>query len=143
MEMKKICPRCKSVVIDADKECCDRCSGKRIERHKEYDRFRRNQKATAFYHSTQWMRMADYIRQVQGGVDLWALAMHKQIVSDHLCVHHIVELSEDWSRRLDPDNLILVSSDSHAEIHARYRTNRADTQQLLRNILLEFRKNNR
>lgn len=135
MRMKKICPRCRSVVIDADQPCCQRCADKGERRHREYDRFRRDKRAAAFYHSPEWAHMAAHIRQVQGGVDLWALHEERRIVTDDLCVHHIVELADDWSKRLAEDNLFLCSGRTHALIHKLYRQDKAGTQARLREIL--------
>lgn len=135
MKMKKICPRCQAVVIDVTQECCERCLGNGERRHKEYDCFRRDRRAAAFYHSPEWAHMAEHIRQVQGGVDLWALYEQHRFVSEELCVHHIVELSEDWSQRLCEENLFLTSRRSHALIHKLYRHNRKQTQDRLRDIL--------
>ena len=34
-------------------------------------------------------------------------------------VHHLVEISKDWSKRLDPDNLVLLCRECHNKIHNR------------------------
>lgn len=135
MKMKKVCSRCKSAIIDANQICCDSCMEKAKQRHKEYDRFRRDKRAAAFYHSPEWAHMAAYIRQAQGGVDLWALHEEQRIVNDDLCVHHIVELADDWSKRLAEDHLFLCSGRTHALIHKLYRQDKAQTQTRLREIL--------
>lgn len=140
MKMKKVCSRCKSAIIDADQICCDSCMEKAKQRHREYDRFRRDKRAAAFYHSPEWVHMAAHIRQVQGGVDLWALHEEHRIVSDDLCVHHIVELSDDWSKRLAEDNLFLCSGRTHALIHKLYRQDKAGTQRRLGEILSKQKK---
>ncbi|MEU3039173.1 HNH endonuclease [Nocardia salmonicida] len=44
--------------------------------------------------------------------------MNKGIVNDKdLIVHHKVELKEDWSKRLDMDNLEVVCIGCHNKIH--------------------------
>lgn len=53
-------------------------------------------------------------------------------------VHHIIPLKDDWSRRVDPDNLISLSAASHAEVEKAYKaggTERMEMQQKLKNIL--------
>lgn len=133
--MKKVCPLCRRSIIEADQKCCDQCCENQSKRHKEYDCFRRNKRAAAFYHSPEWAHMAEHIRQVQGGVDLWALYEEHRLVTEELCVHHIIELDEDWSQRLCEENLFLTSRRSHALIHKLYRHNRKQTQDRLRDIL--------
>ena len=135
MQLKKICPVCGVNLIDASLSCCDRCAAKRISRHKDYDTFRRDKKSKAFYHSMEWVRLADYIKKVRGCYDQYAYAVKYKLITDKLCVHHIIELSEDWSLRLAPDNLIVVSESSHNEIHKAYRTG-GEAKQEMQNILL-------
>ena len=82
--------------------------------------------------------MANYIKQKQGGIDRYAYATKHKLVTNDLCVHHIIELSEDWSLRLVPDNLIVVSDASHKEIHKAYRAGnqlRREMQKLLLDIV--------
>ena len=122
MQLKKICPVCGINLIDASQSCCDRCAAKRNIRHKDYDIFRRDKKAKAFYHSREWVRLANSIKASRGGYDQYAYAVKHKLITDKLCVHHIIELSEGWSLRLEPDNLIVVSESSHNEIHKAYRT---------------------
>lgn len=130
MQLKKICPRCRGRMIDADKTCCDWCQEKRNARHKEYDRLKRDQKARAFYHSKSWVRLRDHIMMMAGGIDLYELHENKRI-AEATVVHHIIELEEDWSRRLDPANLIPLSHKSHAKIHKLYKEDKKNIQRLL------------
>ena len=47
-------------------------------------------------------------------------------------MHHIIPLSDDWSQRLNPDNLICLSDDTHASIEYKYKTKyKKDIQQEL------------
>ena len=135
MQLKKICPVCGVNLIDASLSCCDMCVAKRNSRHKDYDTFRRDKKAKAFYHSREWVRLANSIKVSRGGYDEYAYAVKHKLITDKLCVHHIVELSEDWSLRLAPDNLIVVSESSHNEIHNAYRTG-GEAKREMQNTLL-------
>ena len=107
---------------------CSRC-GKRIEsgktcecskqRHKEYDKYSRNQDAKAFYNSKEWLRMRQYILDKYDNIDVYAYIRYGQIEKADT-VHHIWELSEDKSQALSEKNLIPVSSATHNLIHSEY-----------------------
>lgn len=143
MQLKKVCPVCKVSVIDASQPCCDRCTKRSTDRHKDYDKFRRDKKAAAFYHSKEWKSIVAYVKQKQGGIDRYAYVTKHKLVTNDLCVHHIIELSEDWSLRLVPDNLIVVSDASHKEIHKAYRAgnqSRREMQKLLLSIVSDGKK---
>lgn len=65
--------------------------------------------------------------------DLYAFHVRHRIEAADM-VHHIIEVEEDWSKRLDIDNLIPLSNQSHAIITALYNKDaetKAQTQRLL------------
>lgn len=107
---------------------CSRC-GKRIEsgqtcecvkmRHKEYNKYSRNQEATSFYDSVNWKRMREYIKNKYDGIDVYAYVLFGQVEQATL-VHHIVEIEDDKSQALVERNLIPVSVSSHNLIHQAY-----------------------
>lgn len=70
-----------------------------------------------FYHSPEWIKLVQIIRARDGGIDRYAWVVHRAYVTGRT-VHHIIPIEEDWDKRFDPDNLILVSDSSHGEIHA-------------------------
>lgn len=79
-------------------------------RNKIYDKTKRNEKTKRFYKSKEWKRLRESFL----------------IEKHYLCescfqpantVHHIVEVSEDWSKRLDRDNLMSVCAACHNKIH--------------------------
>lgn len=106
-------------------------------RHKTYDTERRSKERAAFYRGKAWRALSAACRMRDGGIDLYAYHVHKQIRRGVLC-HHIVEVAEDESKALDIDNLILVSEKSHAEIHSAYNKSpneRAKMQKKLMEIV--------
>lgn len=121
MKLKKICPRCKASTIDATQVMCERCAAVASTRHIEYDRFRRDKKYDAFYKSKEWRHLRAHILMQHAGIDVY-LYHHRNRLAAANTVHHIVELSEDWSRRLDPSNLIPLSSSTHAYVHKVYES---------------------
>ena len=70
-----------------------------------------------FYHSPEWAKLVQAVRARDGGIDRYAWLAHRAYVPGRT-VHHIIPIEEDWDKRFDPDNLILVSDSSHGEIHA-------------------------
>ena len=126
---------------------CSRC-GKRIPsgttcncykpRDKDYDRNRRDKKSYAFYHSPEWVKTRQDVLEMDG-MDLWAYATQGVLVAAN-SVHHIIPLKEDWSRRLDPDNLISLSESSHSRIEKAYKTGEKEAiQRQLLDIVRKFR----
>lgn len=130
MAIKKICPRCNKI-IDATQRYCEPCQAKvTAYNNKQYDKTKRNKKATAFYHSPEWLEVRLVVLDKSKGIDLYAYIVHKRIVTANTA-HHIIELSEAWDRRLDINNLIAVSDGSHAEIHRIYNKGGKDKEKLI------------
>lgn len=66
---------------------------------------------------------------------------HKIVVAD--MVHHITEIEEDWTQRLNVENLFPLSNGNHGIISALYKKDEAtkrQTQELLRNIIQQHWK---
>lgn len=77
---------------------------------------------------------------IYNSIDLWALYHHKRFATANT-VHHIIPVKDDDSRKMDIDNLIPVSRDSHREIETLYKTSRKEqTQRELFDILARERK---
>lgn len=53
-------------------------------------------------------------------------------------VHHIIELTDDWSQRLNVNNLIPLSHANHSIISQLYKHDKAATQQLLRSLIARW-----
>lgn len=71
------------------------------------------------------------------GLDLYEYYINKQIVYAE-AVHHIVELSEDWERRLDVGNLIPLTAGNHSMIHKLYQKDKKKAQQMLIGLLKQW-----
>lgn len=41
----------------------------------------------------------------------------KRLIEQANIVHHVIEVKEDWSKRLDIDNLVSVCHSCHNKIH--------------------------
>ncbi|NFC89502.1 HNH endonuclease, partial [Clostridium botulinum] len=58
-------------------------------------------------------------------------------------IHHIIELKEDWDKRLDIDNLIPLSDKVHKIVHRTYDRSDKDKkemQELLRELKRKYQK---
>lgn len=108
-----------------------------MSRHQEYNLYRRDQRKAGFYISREWRLTRDAALRMYDHLDIYALIVQRRIVTADM-VHHIVEIEEDWDRRLDMSNLLPLSNGNHGIISALYakdeRTKRETQQQLFRLI---------
>ena len=126
--------RCKcGALIPQELRLCPDCEAKesdKMSRHMEYNLRRRNKKAGAFALS------------LYDSLDMYAYyVQHKIVVAD--MVHHITEIEEDWTQRLNVENLFPLSNGNHGIISALYKKDEAtkrQTQELLRNIIQQHWK---
>lgn len=133
MTLKKICRKCKKEVVAINESVCKNCKTKS---NRTYDKLKRDKKSYSFYHSKEWLNLRAYLLKSYGDMDLWHYAKTKEYKKANT-LHHIIELSEDWTKRLDKMNLFPVSSESHNEIHRLYKTDKEKTQGTLKRILKE------
>ena len=103
-----------------------RCSCQK-QRHKDYDRTRRDKEAASFYHSPQWVHLQAAIKARAGGCDEYIKAISGRLVPANT-VHHIETVKDAPSKRLDINNLILVSPATHRMIHDHYSMGQAERQ---------------
>lgn len=126
---------------------CSRC-GKRIpsgsicpcvkQRHKEYDRYSRDQKSRNFYNSKEWELGRAAALDADGGIDVYLFMTEGTIVIADT-VHHIIPLKDDWNKRIDIDNMMSLSSDTHSMIEQMYRKNKAQMIRKLQGMIKEYR----
>jgi len=128
---KKICNHmgCHTLINYSEIYCEDHKT-ESAQRHKTYDLFRRNKKSADFYHSDEWIKTREVVLNKFSHIDIYAYYAEHKIIAANI-VHHIDELNDDWSKRLNIENMIPVSDGSHNKIHAAYKSNKAETQKLL------------
>lgn len=116
---------------------CEDCEAKAGQRYKDYNEHRRDSKTAAFYVSKEWKYIRPRVLSAYDFIDLYAFhILHEIRRAD--TVHHIVELTDDWTRRLDVSNLFPVASSTHNTIHTLYdrdAATKAETQATLRQLL--------
>lgn len=126
---------------------CSRC-GKRIpsgstcpcvkQRHREYDRYSRDQRSRDFYTSKEWELGRAAALDADDGIDVY-LYMTEGIVVVADTVHHIIPIRDDWSKRLDIDNMISLSSDTHSMIEQIYKRDKDGMIRKLQEMIKEYR----
>jgi len=111
------------------------------ERHKTYDMYCRDQKAKAFYSSTEWQYTRAAVLTRDNHIDIYKYIIEGRIVPAST-VHHITELSEDYSQRCHMDNLISVSEGTHSMIGKVYKDikRKKYMQDRLRECIKEYKK---
>lgn len=144
MALKKTC-RCGSL-IDYGIDMCDVCrvdkAKEKKANNKQYDVYTRNADATKFYHSREWITVSNVVRLKFNGMCVRCWANSGEMVASNV-VHHIVELSADWDKRLELDNLICLCHSCHNEIHGEMNRSEIDKQRVveeLKSILDKWNK---
>ncbi|HHY45870.1 MAG TPA: HNH endonuclease [Firmicutes bacterium] len=85
-------------------------------RQRYYDQHLRNREAKAFYNSQEWQRLRQYVLNRDKHLCVLCLAEKKITPAEH--VDHIVPISQDWSRRLDPENCRSLCAVCHNRVRA-------------------------
>ena len=129
--ISRICSRCGKIVPVGQRCTCQPAY------RRDYNRFRRDKRIQQFRASDEWKRVRQQVIERDEGLDQYVLHETGELKAG-FSVHHIVPLSDDWSRRTDPSNLITLSDDTHASIEYKYKgKQRAALQSLLFSIVQE------
>ena len=134
--LKTVCIRCNRKLNKGEKCGCN------SNRHREYDRFSRDEKAKQFYHSKEWARLTALCNSKCNGLDLYELYENNKIVKGELS-HNIIPVEDDAGKKFDIDNLIYVSQKTHNFIHSVYARSKEEKKALqtkLFNYLLKIKK---
>ena len=111
--LMRICGKCGRKIQQGEICPCQK------QRHKLYDVQERDQHKKDFYHSVAWSKVSKFAKARANGLDEYAFEYEHRIIPGSL-THHIFELNDRADLRLSPDNLIFVSTQTHAMIHAAY-----------------------
>lgn len=87
-----------------------------FERHRLYDRLRRNLESKAFYNSAAWIKL----REMKLNQDPLCQECRKngRLVPGTV-VHHSLDLRLDWTQALDIENLVSLCASCHSRLHAK------------------------
>jgi len=130
----KICTQqgCNTLVPQG-KSRCPKHEVKDSTTQRFYDQQRKFDKYTLFYKSPEWMRTRKFVLNRDSSLCQDCLSRGRY--SPASTVHHIVELKEDWTLRLDLMNLISVCHSCHNTIHGRYSKSKDKEVSRLRSIV--------
>lgn len=138
MTLKKMCSCGK--LIDYTEKHCEECTTKLDQldkqRHKQNKASRKDKKEQELYTSTLWVKVKEEVKIKTYGIDAYEYYINNRVVTGEV-VHHIVEVKEDWSKRLDISNLIYITNSTHRHIHNAYSKSNEERKQM-QNILYEL-----
>lgn len=133
--LMKIC-RCGRLIPQNQQMCAD-CSKHDKVRHTMYNSTIRDHRAAQFYTSQAWRSCRASILARYDYLDIYDLFINQRMTAaEH--VHHIIELTDDWSQRLNVNNLIPLSHANHSIISQLYKHDKETTQQLLRSLIARW-----
>lgn len=134
MALLKLCSHrgCRKILKDSVK-FCDYHQAKfeleEKERYKEYQgrrlKDKEQKKYQQFYNSDNWKKVRDAVVNECLGIDIYEYYTTGKIMQGER-VHHIIELNDDWSCRLDMSNLIYLTERNHRNIHSIYEKSNRD-----------------
>ena len=119
--LKKFCG-C-GIIISQEIKMCPKCADKKKVRDREtkrsYKATRGDKKEQHFYTSADWKLTRDVVKNRDKG--LCKLCQSNDRVSFVNTVHHIEELKDEWSLRMNMSNLICLCDRCHLRVHSGYR----------------------
>ncbi|MED4206583.1 HNH endonuclease [Neobacillus mesonae] len=117
MAMLKICRCGKTISVSLKR--CEKCAATYdSERHKLYDKHRRDKESAAFYNSKPWKVCSNRIRMRDHYMCQLCLTDKKIKPVDF--VHHIKELRDVPKLSLTESNLISLCAGCHRRVHVEY-----------------------
>lgn len=140
MPIYKQCSRCGKRILAGTNCICQKQYQK--QRYKEYDKHARNKERNTFYASVQWERTRAEVLELDEGMDVYLYMTEGKVVAADT-VHHITPLADDWQSRLDKDNLMSLSHETHSTIERRYQEEKEQMIKELKEMLAEFRAGSR
>ncbi len=137
MPIYKRCSRCGRRIPSGSRCPCQKQYQK--ERHREYDRHRRDRKSKDFYGSREWEAARRAALEADGGIDVYLYMTEGEIALADT-IHHIIPLKEDWDKRSDLDNLMSLRHETHGKIERLYGGNQGEIVRKLQGMLRDFRR---
>ncbi|MHB9946924.1 HNH endonuclease [Clostridium botulinum] len=137
----KTCLKC-NIKIPYSEKYCNKCKDKVKEEKKQYlkyyDENIRDKKSIEFYNSKEWNIVREQVKQRDNGLCLMCLKNNKTASYD--VVHHIIELKEDYSKRISKHNLLCLCHECHNIVHTEYKKSKKSKeviQLMLLNLIKE------
>ena len=95
-----------------------------------------------FYNTKEWQKLRDYIVNSYLNMSVYSYYKEGKIVTSEV-VHHLVEVRENWGKRLDKFNLIPLTRKEHQIVHRRmeiegYENVRLELEDMVKKFREEF-----
>lgn len=120
--------------IPQEQKLCANCEKTNKSRHTEYDKKYRNKENANVYSGKTWRtKVRPHIMQIYQGFDLYLMCKAHRLVNADM-VHHIIEVSEDYSKRYEFSNLIPLTNKTHAFISKIYEQGGEPKRRLQREL---------
>jgi len=123
-----------SLALSRCEECQVKYDKRNKDRHKAYNRARRDKTSESFYNSKIWRLTRNDV--VERDHHLCQLCLNEKRIKPMYLVHHIKELRDYPELGLDKGNLISVCNKCHGYIHSEYENgNRKQMENILKKII--------
>lgn len=130
MAIYRRCGKCGKKIVQGNTCECVKATRKEYNKNVRYNK---DKEYSTFYNSMHWKRMSSYIRCKYNGFCLVCYIKYKVLkVAD--VVHHIVEIKEDYSKRLEEDNLVTLCHSCHNILHSNYTEKEKKELKNIKNI---------
>lgn len=141
MPVYRKCTECGKKVLESTLCKCE--EKKKLQSYKNYKARRmkdlKEKECQQFYSSDAWIRCRDSVASHQFGLDLIELSKGNIVAAE--TYHHVVEIKEDWSLRLDDGNIIGLTQENHIRVHKLMDKSDKDKkaiQKFLKELLQKF-----
>ena len=121
---KKTCKHCG--VVDFNHVCPVTTKEKNARDAKREDK--------SIYWCSRWRRLRADVLDYQNNICMWSLYVEGIIVQANVC-HHIIEIINDDTKSYDIENVIGLSKTSHCRVHELYKTDKKNTQYILKECM--------
>lgn len=145
MPLMKLCnySGCKALVSYGIQYCTKHITIAEQERqqsYKDYKAKRTDKREEAFYCSKEWEQVRELAKIKTNYIDVYQYYIGDVgniVIGD--VVHHVLEIKDKggWEYRLDINNLIYLTYESHAIVHAAYNKSDRD-KKAMQKLLLEL-----
>lgn len=92
----------------------------KFNRSKVYNSSNRDPKRQQFYESSEWRKLSRKVKEEANWLCEWCAEDGYEVNASY--THHIVEVKDDWSKRLQRSNLVAICSTCHEQAHNRAGT---------------------